>query len=569
MTEFDCPTCGKHYSFRDKFAGKKMLCADCRTNLLVPAAGSSVEILNTGEDGDTVMEDSTWVLLPEIISEKKENKRPVPIPPPLPPKYAVPPPVPDIAPIPPPVPPTGDEALIPLSVGGMSEDMEILSYIYEEKHLQRSGIIPPPRADNTAAGSLLTAPTTVPSSRRRRWLVRLKVFLCFAVLIGGTASIVWYLNLPGPDPRLPVLMQLNQKMLDAAVSQRQKEVEAPAVRLRAGESRDKTGELIDDYVVRFNENGALTPGSAAEKQLKETAAAIRAGYQKANTDEQRAVELEQQSELLKQEAAFWQSQREKLSDEVNTSPLKWGQKPPQVSMLRWEPPAVPKKIIKLDSDWTEALFTAFEFSGQQKPEDGDSEKDDVPLPSIFAVPDRPCHIYGEQSLRITTLKAEPVSFRFPVNVPFNEDLSAAKSVLFAVKFPERKSRILIGSIPEAGQIKEYRIRFRSGSGYAELLADSPRYCAAVFHEAQKQFQVIEVPLNGDEHWKRENHYTVPDDAFFTKIDSVEFMFAPCSSCTTFWLDGIELSNKVSREPFDLDEIEWQQELQRQKEKGGL
>lgn len=576
-----------------------MFCMECKTNIVVPEPGHSSVIVEQNAQEDDSESSETFFELPEIISEKKEKKPPLP--PPVPGMEAassapvsptlVPPPLPgsalEITP-PRPISPGAlqDEDIIPLSLGNIDEELEVLSYIYEEKHRSKSNVHSPPL--------LPPAPAEENVRRRkhwRRWIQRLKFLLLLLFLIGGGTAVWLYLTRPGPDLRLDVLKQIEQRHFNAAVDARSQEIKAADIRQRAAELWLKAGEQIDNYIITFNEPEASVVGSATEKRLHTAASDIQEVCKNALTDEEEGQKTFLQSLLCKKETAFWEAEKTRLQEQIRQFPN--NRNPVTMPVFETETETetaqntAATESLRFDSDWTENRFVFFEFptssdsdAAEDTPEDGtENDKDSMPF---FAVPDRVYHNYGSQSLRVSILKKEPALIRFPKEgngeYRLQSNLQNARSVVFSLRFPERRSRILFGDTTETGQIGEYRIRFRNKTGCVELIADAPRYCEAVFYDARGQFLVIEVPLDGNEFWKRENAYTVTeteddtegredgDASFFRQIDSIEFSFVPRSGGCTFWLDGMMVSDKVSREPYALTLSERRQETVREEER---
>lgn len=127
MILFDCPHCGKHFSFSDRFAGRQMICSGCKSEILVPEPETELGLAPIPDGEKTPREqaksvapadhedDSTDVGLYGLADESPAAPPKMVLPeilpssalPPLPPlSESLPPPLPPSGtPLPPPPPP--------------------------------------------------------------------------------------------------------------------------------------------------------------------------------------------------------------------------------------------------------------------------------------------------------------------------------------------------------------------------------------------------------------------------------------------------------------------------------
>ncbi|MDR1963311.1 MAG: hypothetical protein LBQ50_05995 [Planctomycetaceae bacterium] len=535
MIVFDCPVCGKHYTFSDRFGGRPMVCTDCKSPLVVPKTKEPVRLVQ---------------------------------PPPLPT-----PPQPQL-PIPPqPLSPPAASTSLPVTPTENHEnhnvdhdDLAILAYVFEEKHqerekekVQQPTSLPTSQTSQMNQMDQMNQKTSSEPKTQRKSLVLYRGSLVLVVLglIGLGFFLVFYVDWRSPDPRPEILKKIEQRKIEAIIEAKNQETESETLRLRSLELWNRSGEAVDALTVTLSQDDAKheTPATATEQRLNDLRNMIQTAVRQAAETETGKKKAIRNARIYRTESKFFEEQETELRKQIQQFPNDRTHLTMPVFDREQQTVAV-KESISLGSDWTENLFEQFAF-----PE----------MTQFYAVFDGVKRLYGDKSLRVTSLEQVPITISFLKNATKNEVTPVmperAGCFVFSIRFPEITDLLRIGKDAHVGKIGTIRVRFVYSAGRIEFETVSPRYCNALFYDACGRFVPVEFPLTGDSFWKR----TDPFDG--TKIEltdqpveRIEICLTPLSDRTTFWLDGIALTEKMAHEPYDLLRAEIRQAEIRNREK---
>ncbi len=605
MISFNCPSCGKHYTFSDKFAGRKLVCSACKAENVVPEPEEELR-----------------------LADEPLTLSPPPSSPPIPPPLPVPPSSfgeSHALPIPPPLP-VGTGNTVPGSFGktgntvpgsegpsssfAADADSAILAFVFEEKKkTAETPPTPPPLPVGTTGPGSLDSEEIKPKRGLVYWGSILSMLF---LVVGVSVYLTLFVDWKGPDPRPDQAEELRQRGVQAKILANDKDSEAGSLRLQSSEAWSQADKAIDAIVLTVGEiddrrldakevdslyavhKDDAPQAASIEQKKKEIQDSLGAA-------ETRLAELRRQAgeslttaataetgvdvalnevKLLNRESEFYAEQEQKLRNEIEKHPDV--RERASLEAFDREKNRIPlDESISLKNDWTENYFRQFAFP------EADSER-------FFAVFDSSRKLVGEKSLRITSLTTKPITILVPEHRNARCDLSGAKFFAFSLRFPEISDQIAIGTTLDSGKIREMRVRFGNSAGYVEFQTISPRYCEALYFDGRGRFVSIEFPLTGNFFWKRtdsvdmtkfersddridsllnrsstnSNDSKAPENTektFFSRIDWVELRFFPRSDRTTLWVDGLVMTEKQSREPYDLLRAEQSQAEQRQRE----
>lgn len=652
MIAFDCPTCGKHFSFSDRFAGRNMICSGCKSDIVVPEpAEEELQIAPQPDEDLQLAEDSQTEY--QIAEEPKTVENNVVnnvVPPPLPPPPPIAPPVvgnsPSAFPPPPPLPPNlsnplSDEITLsdfPSSPGSpfpfdlpdpgrvpppdsgsdpfaslpaapsTDADAGLLAYVFEEKHRDRQQ--PPP-----------TSTGTVPTAKQPEEVLKWKKNLIFwgsvgsmlVLVLGLSLYLALYVDWRKPDQRRALIERLEQQKAQAIIASKQKETETENLRLRSLDQWNAAGETIDAYIMTLgeldekridlldmdktlrlhasNENlvRQLTPKreeiagviQTTEERLAKLRTQIDDGVKNAAENEISADTASWDSRSSLEESKYYEKEIEELQRQIERFPN--NRDPVQIEPFDSKKNIISSDdILKFDRDWTEYHFADFSF------QESDPER-------FAAAFDGVRRLHGNKSLRISMMEKIPATIRFPGRDNARTSNGTVHFMSFSLRFPELRDPIVIGHSQETGRIGDMRVRFGNSAGYVQFQTISPRYCDSIFYDARGKYITVEFSLKGDTFWQRSDHFdpsnlnktddlidsmlagreisnsssgeNPPDEkSFFSKIDWVEIRISPLSDRTTFWIDGVSMTETPTRAPYDLLRSESLQKDLREREK---
>jgi hypothetical protein len=330
----------------------------------------------------------------------------------------------------------------------------------------------------------------------------------------------------------------------------------------------------------------------AEANLPQLLTQIENDKEKAGVDEHMTDIAINDAINLREELKFYQDELEKLKQQIKNNP---DERPESIPFPKFDKIKTQDtdKIIKFNSDWTEEYFSQFAFSEA--------------LPGqYFTMFDGMRRLFGKRSLRVTLINRMPITITFPGDItagdisarditagdvsakidPPKNELPITRTFNFAVRFPDITDAIMIGEERNTGQINEIKIKFINKAGHIEFKTKSKEYCDAIFYAGRGRFFAVDFSLEGDEFWERKDFFDntklttiIQNDktdlnedeikkmideagmqeyererkvlAFFDQIDAVELRILPASNRTTFWLDGITLSENKAQNKIDL------------------
>lgn len=621
MIVFHCEHCGKQYSFSDRFAGRKMLCAQCKSDLVVPESEEELGLAPMppdekpawrGEPGQHAGHSNEYRLVDE---PERPVVAPPPIPgPPIPPAapIAIPtipvtaPPLPPAAP-PSNAPPTPDWPTVANGESGAASlqtdtDSAILAYVFEEKAQEKNRLPEPARATPS------TPRPETDSPHKKNLIYGATVGLMLLIVVGIGLGLIFFVDWREADSRPAVLGRIVSRKNETIIEAKKKETESNSLRLRALHDWNRTGESIDSLIMTLGEYDdrrldlrdmeqmlRLNKDDDQRRQLlpkrDETAASLQnveerlqtlrnqvdSGIKTAAGAEDDADGAEENAARSREEARFYENREAELRRRIEQFPNERD----TVALPSFEPErrrAAKDAAIGFDADWTENHFRRFGFSGPS-------------LDRFAAAFDGVRRLYGNKSLRATWFEKTPLTVVFPVERNARADLGSARFLAWALRFPDYRDPIRIGSDPDTGKIGEIRLRFGNPAGHVEYRTFSPRYCEALFYEGQGKFVIVEFSLEGDSYWRRTDRFDmdrfqIEDDAgpvfsgsdsgrpaedptppsFFSRIDWVEIHCTPLTDRTTLWMDGMKTASEKSQPTFELLQVETLQQAQRNREK---
>jgi len=580
MIAFDCPSCGKPYTFSNKFAGRKLTCTGCKTENIIPEPEEELGLVPLPEEEPRPVPIPKEEVYP--IPEPPEEVRPLPLPPPLPIGITGVVGVPGIS-----VPTESTGSTAPGSdvVGPFPDlsgaDSSILAFVFEEKQkISATPPSPPPLPQPVQ-------PVEEPKSKSSAvfWGGFLSVLI---LVVGFGVYLALFIDWRGPDPRVNQVKDIENRGIQATIQENKKESESGSLRHLAADSWSETNQSLDKIILIFDEiddkqldgkeieqllavhrddeilqrkkteiQDSLT---VAETRLDELRKQVQKSSELAAGSEVESVVAANDAGLLKLESEFYAKQQRELQSDITTRPDI--RVPAPLALFDAEANRIPlDESVTLTNDWTENFFRRFDFP-ESRPD------------RFFAAFDCARKLAGDKSLRITSLTGEPITILFPEHRNTLADLSDAKFFNFSLRFPDVTDPLANGTTPDAGKISGMSVRFGNAAGVVEFLTVSPRYCEALFFDGRGRFVSIEFPLEGDNFWRRVDNIDrtqserlgdAAEPSFFSRIDWGELCFIPRSEQTTLWVDGIFVSEKKMREPYDLFRAEKSQEDQRKRE----
>ncbi|MDR0337658.1 MAG: hypothetical protein LBI18_11265 [Planctomycetaceae bacterium] len=535
MITFDCPVCGKHYTFSDRFGGHQMMCTGCRSSIVVPKIGEDIAPV-----------------------------KPPPLP--IPSRLALPiPPLPN-----PPVsnPPLSNPSLSipPLSVSPTTDpdDLEILAYVFAEKQQENGKLPPPPTPPSPPTINKTQNKKIEPETKKNSSLLyRGSLALIFLSFVGLIIFLIFYIDWRNPDPRPALLEKITKQKIQTLIEAKKDEIESETLRLRSLELWNQAGESIDAFIVTLGKHDTKLERNelTAEQQLNDLDNMIQTVVRQATETEIRRKNVIRNAQIYRAEHQFFNEQEMKLQEHLRQFPN--DRSPKTMPIFDRENLTIPaKEPIMLGSDWTENLFDQLTFP-------------EITVTHSYAAFDAIKRLYGDKSFRITLLERIPITVSFfdcaDKNVVNNNLIipEQAEYFTFSIRFPEMTELLRIGNDVDVGKIGVFRIRFVYSSGHIDFETVSPRYCNALFYDACGTFIPVEFPLTGDSFWKRTDHFESSKIADFNvedskiklnekPIDRIEICLTPLSNRTTVWFDGIALTEKMSHAPYDLLRAEIQQ-----------
>ncbi|MDR2346402.1 MAG: hypothetical protein LBE18_10075 [Planctomycetaceae bacterium] len=583
MIEFTCPNCSKSYSLSERFAGRQMICADCKNKITVPSISVTQTNSNSDSNSNSVL--SSISVPPPFLNNK---------------------PLTDLSPLPEfksntEVSQTDDthqnfEAAITTN----DAETALLAAVFTDKiqdkrNAEMRSKIPPPAPSKKILE---------PLPRKKFISTELIIFVTIMLLFAGTAVyFILFFDWLEPDMRIDLLNQLEDRRIKTTIAISGKESEIETLRVRSLRSWTSACNAIDTFIMTvgnidmknrdvleldwnialdtINESGKKQLAvvrdeiknsiPSAELNLSKLKLQASEDVAKAETDELATDTAIHDAINLRAELQFYETEISKLKQQISNAP----DDRPTVSFPSFDKKSLPpRETIKLNNDWTEEYYNQFAFS-------------EVYQGNYFTTFDGIRRLFGNRSLRITLVEKSPITVRFPTdNITANE-LKIVRTFNFAMRFPDLTDAIMVGEERNPGQFSEIQIRFINKAGQIEFKTKSREYCDAIFYSGRGKFVSIEFSLEGDEFWtrldnfdklkltnlsekKEQNELTeeeikaMTNEAqaseieretamlnFFKQIDSIEFRLIPVSKRTTFWIDGIAVSDKKNRKKIDL------------------
>ncbi|MDR2757503.1 MAG: hypothetical protein LBC20_17560 [Planctomycetaceae bacterium] len=529
MITFDCPVCGKHYTFSDRFGGHSMMCTGCKTSIVVPK-----------------IEEHVPPVKPPPLPVQLQTP-PLPTPPlPTPPLPTPPLPTP---PLPTPISVTSSPFELPVLPMDTPDDLAILAYVFEEKQQQKQQEKENPPTQPPPVTSTANKKNEPETKKKFSFLYWGNFILIFLSFVGIGYFLIFYIDWRSPDSRPAMLETIAQHKFQMLIDAKNKEIESETLRLRSFELWNQAGESVDALIVTLGKNGIKLEDQerATKQRLNDLDNMIQTAVRQAVETENRRKNSIHDAKIYRAESQFFQECETELQEQIRQFP---NDRPHLVMpVFDMENQIVPvKESVMLGSDWTENPFDCLNFS-------------ETLVDRFYAVFDTVQHLFGDKSLRITLLEQSPITVSFFENV-VNDTLMMPEHsgcFTFLIRFPEITDLLRIGNDIDIGKIGSFRIRFVYSSGHIDFETVSPRYCNALFYDACGTFVPVEFPLTGDLFWKRTDQFEGSKTELDKKIiDHIELRFTPLSNRTTFWLDGIAFTEKSSREPYDLLRAEIQQ-----------
>jgi hypothetical protein len=573
MIEFTCPDCGKFYSFSERFAGRRMVCADCKNNITVPESSTITQ--------------------------------------------TTPPPAPSsLSSVPPPfISPSHSDLEMTTSGGNVdvaqeNSDISIVSSDAETALL--AAVFTDKIQDKRAANARAKIPPPTPKIKTtetvpdKKFISRERIIIVTIMLIflGAAIYFIFLFDWLGPDSRVDLLRQLEERRIKTTIAIGNKDSETEALRVRSLGSWASTCDAIDAFIMTIGEidiknrdvleidwNIALDAINESGKQqlaairdeIKESIPAAETNLSKLKL---RAVEDAAKAEAdelatdtaikdainLRAELQFYETEITKLKQQIAALP----QERPAVTFPVFDKAAVKPRDdnARLDNDWTEEYYNQFKFLTAHQDK-------------YFTSFDGMRRLFGNRSLRITLIERAPITISFPDSNRTKNELRISRTFSFAMRFPDLTDAIMVGEERDTGQFREIQIRFRNNAGHIDFRTKSREYCDALFYSGRGKFIAVDFSLEGDEFWSRSDNFDkvklsgiigqkekreLTDEeikamineaqaseldreaavlAFFNQVDRVEFRLIPASNRTTFWIDGIAISDNLERTKIDL------------------
>ncbi|MDR3110748.1 MAG: hypothetical protein LBU65_13855 [Planctomycetaceae bacterium] len=556
MIEFDCPKCGKHFQFSDKFAGRKMKCVGCGGDLLVPNSTGSVVTDNVVADVHDVTSDST-----------------------------------------------------PVDAG-----LDFLVHVYQDTKLnadeaeqQQKTIVLP---------SVIVEPEPQAASSFGRWIFVAVLLL----LAGGGFVAWQVLNTSPPDPRVAEIERLvkdsETRLIDAHNEEEKRMLltsESQKLWLEANKSLDAVIASTADVSqkkLKYEEIQKLVGGgndAALQQQLKisqEAAAMAESRYNgHLTTFNESSKKAAQNLVEADKVTVRWRELRTESDDLLAKADELRKSLPPEVDLpesvtsstrhTAKEYKLRSENVANVVGDWTEGYFADYTFP----------ESEGQNFFAAFDCGERKRNV-GEFALRVTEIGEKPICVR--LDAPKNAAWSIAANGCLGMllRFPDVEELFDTVLLTEhTGKIVHINVRIGNEAGNVQYDAVSTRMLEAVFYGGRGKFQAIEIPLQGDNYWTRTHKLDVAvldkivpivDDSnkdknagnnttnngnnvdpapkqdnetrFFSRIEWIELRFVPASPITTVWIDELSFQPRKRHGNFDLVTMENYQEKDRRRDR---
>jgi hypothetical protein len=485
-----------------------------------------------------------------VVPKIEENIHPV-IPPPLPIQSvsALPiPPLPPLLPpnLPLPVPPTDHTDNTDHTDD--HDELAILAYVFEEKQLEKKleKTLPQPPPIHVTSNKKEEPETKKPSSLLYRGTI---ISLIFLVVVGIAFFLIFCIDWRSPDSRPEILEKIVLHKNQTLVNAQHKEIESETLRLRSFELWNQAAEAIDALIVILGKNDIKQENKEknTEQRLNDLHKMIQTAVHQAAETEINRKNTIYNAKIYRAESQFFKEQELKLQEQIRQFP----NERTYIAMPVFDTEnqtITAEEPIMLGLDWTENHFGQLNFP-------------EITADRFYVAFDTVKRLYGGKSLRVTALEQKPITVSFFEKATKNNLITPehAEYFIFSIRFPAINELLRIGNNVDIGKINALRIRFVYPSGHIDFETVSQRYCNALFYDACGTFVPVEFPLTGDFFWKRTNHVEGSKTEWNeTPIDHIEICVTPLSNQTTFWLDGIMLTEKMSHEPYDLLRAEIQQ-----------
>ncbi|MDR2644219.1 MAG: hypothetical protein LBC74_15665 [Planctomycetaceae bacterium] len=586
MIEFTCPDCGKFYSVSERFAGRRMVCADCKNNITVPESSTIQTPPPTSVSPPSLPVSPLFSNFELESSPDKVDFEQQP----------------------------AEEIITPDAA-----ETALLAAVFTDKMQDKRDAnirskIPPPSPSKKIE--------TIPDKKfPLRDLIIIVTII--SILLGTAIYFIFIFDWLGPDMRVELLKQLEERQIKTTIAIGNKDSEIEALRVRSLGSWSSTCDAIDTFIMTIGEidiknrdvleldwNIALDTIDetgkqqlaavrdeiknsipAAEMNLSKLKLQAVEDAAKAEADELATDTAIKDASNLRAELRFYETEIAKLKKQIAESP----HERPMVSFPIFDKETLPPRdsIARLDIDWTEEYYNQFKFFTAHQN-------------NYFTTFDGMRRLFGNRSLRITLFERAPITIHFPDSNRTKSELNIARTFSFAMRFPDLTDAIMVGEERDTGQFREIQIRFINNAGYIDFKTKSHEYCDAVFYSGRGKFVAIEFSLEGNEFWNRSDNFdkvklseiigknekrefteeeikAMIDEVkaserereakaleFFNQIDRVEFRLTPASNRTTFWIDGIAFADNLIRTKFDLvlaNSLKRElQELEREKRK---
>jgi hypothetical protein len=441
------------------------------------------------------------------------------------------------------------------------DDLAILAYVFteqqqekqQEKKQQEKEKLPPQAPPIPPAVNKTVNNKTEPETKKNSsFFYRVSLALIFLSVAGIGIFLIGYIDWRSPDQRPAILEKITQQKIQVLIDAKNKEIESETLRLHSLELWNQAGEAVDAFVVTLGKNNTKQKNNetAEEQHLNDIDNMIQTAVHQAAETEIRRKNAIRNAQIYRAENQFFEEQEIQLQEQIRQFPNDRSHIAMPVFDTEKQLTAIVSAddLLMLDSDWTENHFSSLSFP-------------EMTVNRFYAAFDAIKRLYGDKSLRITSLEQVPITVSFFENVAKNNLIipEHAACFSFSIRFPETAELFRIGSDADIGKAGTFRIRFVYSSGHIDFETVSSRYCNALFYDACGRFVPVEFPLTGDLFWKRTDQFEGAKTEWNEKpMDHIEISLTPLSNRTTFWLDGIALTEKMTHEPYDLLRAETQQ-----------
>ncbi len=571
MIVFDCPHCGKHFSFSDRFGGRNMMCSGCKNEIHVPEPEEELGLASVSKE-ETPPESILSMTLPEILPSSALPPAPPPIaetpplppvPPPLPPTLppvaapSLPDPLtesdfpsfPDLGPsldlpsfpdpivagpsLPPTPPPIPDRfaAASPEPFLQTGADDALLAYVYEEKH--KGEIITSSNPGELERPEMAPRPESLLVKNLMYWG---SIGTALLLILGISLYLALFVDWSGKDPRPAILEQITQQKNQAIIEAKNKEMESELLRARSLTTWNKTEEFIDAFVIAQGErddkamdvadlDGSIRQHAQNQGLVQELTRRREEAALALQTVDERMAELRKRILAGTEEA----SGQEQGADQAL---LEGELLRKAANHYELQEKDLSAKIRDLPASRESFMIDRFDLDRNRRALEHKIDLMQDWTENYFSYFDFPGSAgerffagfdaarlgSGLRSLRISSLERAPITILLPKDRKARNALEKARYFSFSFRVPELRDSIFLGSHAESGKIGEYRIRFGNSAGYVEFQTTSPRYCEALFFEARGKFFAVEFPLTGDSFWLRNDQF---DMSKFHEEDDID------------------------------------------------